>query len=220
MGRRAERTFQRVVHPTRRLFRAAYIFPFITIHGVTMDEEVDLAKLLEESEELGQKIAWAKIFLDDVAGDNDRSAAITLATLIDDSLGATIQARLVPLSTVLLDRLYSDAGPLGSLNAKIDMGFALGLYDKQTRSDLHLVRRIRNKFAHTFATSSFEDEEIKPLCRELKTPNLLARDIKSLVPRFPEEKTRYFLTTIIIFSRLDQIRESIEPMSPIENTPS
>ena len=161
-------------------------------------------------------IAWLEILSRDVAGDNDRSSAITMATMVDDALSVAIDARLVPISKTLKDRIYSDAGALGSFNAKIDMGFALGLYGIQTRSDLHLSRRIRNKFAHTFAISTFVHEEIAPLCMELKTPDYIKEQVSMKYPTFTEEKLKYFLTTMLIHFNLNQSVDTIIRVSPLE----
>ena len=181
-----------------------------------MDEKPDLAKLAKELYDTGASLNWLQIFLDDIAGDNDRSAAITLATLVDDQLGVAIEARLVPLSNTLRGRIYADRGPLGSFSAKIDMGFALGLYGKQTRSNLHLARRIRNRFAHKFTVSSFENEEIASLCKSLKATDVLGKDMKELIPRFPEVKTRYFVTVTWIWNRLSVAHDSISHLSLLD----
>jgi len=182
-----------------------------------MNEDPDLAKFLEQTVQLRTGLEWLEIFLQDVAGDNDRSAAITLATLVDDGLGLSIKARLIPMSNTFLDRLYSEEGPLGSFNKKIHMGFALGLYGQQTCSDLHITRRIRNRFAHTFDASTFDDEKIALLCKRLRTPDILDQDIKTITPRFSEEKTRYFVTMVLIWTNLNATHDSLQRISPAQD---
>lgn len=183
-----------------------------------MNEKSDLAKTLEDLEKMGEGLAWLKVFLDDVAGDNDRSAAITLATLVDDQLGHAIEARLVPLSNTIRDSLYTEGGPLESFSAKINFGFALGLYGKQTRADLHLVRRVRNQFAHFFAINSFEHEEISKLCKNLKTPDFISEAMGEATLNMPELKAKYFITTMLVVFNLRDLHGSIESVSAVEGT--
>ena len=50
----------------------------------------------------------------------------------------------------------------------IEIAYALGLYDQETRDGLHTVRKIRNKFAHSSAPLEFEHGEVAALCRQLR----------------------------------------------------
>jgi DNA-binding MltR family transcriptional regulator len=52
--------------------------------------------------------------------------------------------------------LVADSGPLRSFYTKIAMGYALGIYDKNIRSDLNIVRTIRNAFAHSKKLIQFD----------------------------------------------------------------
>ena len=51
----------------------------------------------------------------------------------------------------------------------VEIAYALGLYDQETRDGLHTVRKIRNKFAHSRDPLEFEHEEVAALCRQLRT---------------------------------------------------
>jgi len=107
----------------------------------------------------------------------DRVAAISAAAFLDDSLGAALSARFVRLGKEWEDRVFSRQGaPLGTLSAKITMGFALGLYGPQTRADLNTIRSVRNDFAHTADPISFADEGIAAKCKKLTSPERLDKD--------------------------------------------
>lgn len=56
--------------------------------------------------------------------------------------------------------------PLGTLSSRINAAAALGLISDEECKNCHLVRKIRNDFAHK-VTTSFDDDNIKELCRNL-----------------------------------------------------
>lgn len=80
--------------------------------------------------------------------------------MIDDLLGRTIAARLVESPEVgkLLDGFNA---PLGSFSARIVAALGLGVISQREFDDLHIIRKIRNDFAHrtgvTFADASVKD---------------------------------------------------------------
>jgi DNA-binding MltR family transcriptional regulator len=65
--------------------------------------------------------------------------------------------------------MFGGNGFLTSLSAKIDLGYCVGLYNKKTHHDLHIIRRIRNRFAHEFGPLAFDHEEIAGLCKSMQT---------------------------------------------------
>jgi len=52
--------------------------------------------------------------------------------------------------------LIADNRLLNSFYSKIVIGYALGIYDKGMRSDLTIVRNIRNAFAHSKTLIQFD----------------------------------------------------------------
>jgi DNA-binding MltR family transcriptional regulator len=60
-------------------------------------------------------------------------------------------------------------GALGSFAARINYAYCLGLISPDEFVDLHLMRKIRNYFAHGKEECSFDDEEVKSMCGSLKT---------------------------------------------------
>ena len=69
------------------------------------------------------------------------------------------------------DKLFDGYGPLASLSAKSDIAFALGIVDKATHSKLAVVRKVRNKFAHSASIITFEQIDIAALLAPLKVPD-------------------------------------------------
>ena len=66
---------------------------------------------------------------------------------------------------------------------KIDLGFAIGLFGKETSDDLHRVRIIRNRFAHGVGISSFYHDSIAKFCAQFTTPKRVGSGPKDPTPR-------------------------------------
>lgn len=101
--------------------------------------------------------------------ENAHTANVMLmAASIDNLLERIIKSHMPRLSNTLADDLFSGYGPMATFRAKIDIAYAMGDIDAPLKTDLHIVRDIRNKFAHPkkpkFVT--FDDAELaKPFSR-------------------------------------------------------
>jgi hypothetical protein len=101
---------------------------------------------------------------------SDRVTAITCAALLDDSIGAALLIRFVPIGVTWKNRIFTGPNsPLGTFYSKAVVGYALGLFGPKTYADLVVIRKIRNEFAHTLSPLRFEDAEITKLCSGLTT---------------------------------------------------
>ena len=80
---------------------------------------------------------------------NDRAVALTVTALLEQFLEAAISTHL-EINEDEVRQLFDDDrdGPLSTFSRKIAMGYALGVYDSSMKSDLNLIRQIRNAFAH------------------------------------------------------------------------
>jgi DNA-binding MltR family transcriptional regulator len=102
---------------------------------------------------------------DEVNQQTDRGCAIILTAIVDDYLRQLLIKRLRPLSKSEVGDLFDAANaPLSSFAAKIDLGFALGLYRRELKDSMHAMRRIRNRFAHQIAPLTFSSASIKEKC--------------------------------------------------------
>ena len=72
---------------------------------------------------------------------NDRSAAIMAGAFVEDTL-----RRLV--------------GRSGNFHSMIEAGFNQGLYKEVVRNDLHVIRNVRNAFAHAMRPIMFDTPEV------------------------------------------------------------
>jgi DNA-binding MltR family transcriptional regulator len=77
------------------------------------------------------------------------TTAILGAVMVEHELEQLLRSKLKHKDDETWAMLIADNGPLKPFYSKIAMGYALGIYDKGMRSDLNIVRSIRNAFAHS-----------------------------------------------------------------------
>ena len=112
-----------------------------------------------------------------IDGHDDRAAAILAGAYLEDRLLATIKTRLVSDGKAL-KRFFTGIGPLVTFSAKIDLSYLLGIFDPKTTEILHIVRSIRNEFAHNLSPISFSTPVIAKLCNRLFYSEKI-KDLKS-----------------------------------------
>lgn len=115
--------------------------------------------------------------IEDIKGP-PRVVAIALGSLLENSLAIAIQRRMVVLDNETKARIFDSKGPCFDMSSKIDIGYSLGLYDKQSRNDLIIISRVRNRFAHKLTVRSFENREISSLLNKLISPKIYAIVVK------------------------------------------
>lgn len=106
-----------------------------------------------------------------------RAMGIVAAAIIEDRLTTAIKVRLSRHEAVAKSFL-NYPGPAGDLSAKIDFGYLLEMYGPDTRHDLHIIRDIRNKFAHALAAKDFGYRSIADKCKSLKLPDNKLAELK------------------------------------------
>jgi DNA-binding MltR family transcriptional regulator len=105
------------------------------------------------------------------ARETDRAAVIVAASMLDELLQSLLVARLVPVSSST-DELFDGANaPLATFSSRIEMAYRTGLVSVKLARDIHLIRRIRNDFAHNIHGASFEDTRVKQRIAELDNSN-------------------------------------------------
>jgi hypothetical protein len=135
---------------------------------------------------------------------DDRSVAIMGAALVEYQLGRAILNRLVEMKSKEQNSLLDNNGhgAIASFSAKIWMGFAIGLYDPDERSDLLKIKDIRNKFAHTDLDLWFGDPGISKLCGGLNKLACILRGYGKKETDIPRDR---YLNNINHFASLFQL---------------
>jgi hypothetical protein len=115
---------------------------------------------------------------------SDRGAAIIAGSLLEEILETAIRARLRELSSDQRKALFGRMAPLSTFSAKIEIGFAIGLYAIPVYTNLNMVREARNRFAHQFETLTFEHPDIVEIVMKPDRPRLLIlKDADAATPR-------------------------------------
>jgi hypothetical protein len=74
--------------------------------------------------------------------------AMALAARLDHALEVALLSKMRPLSNSMKRRIFEDRGPLSDFASKIDVAYSLSIFDDKIHSDLGILRKIRNIFAH------------------------------------------------------------------------
>lgn len=119
--------------------------------------------LLEHAEDLSA-------FLSELQRETDRGLPLVGAALIDEKLLRTLEAFFVKSGKCAERLLNSGNAPLSTFSARADACHALGLIDDFEYSEIVLIRKIRNEFAHSKHGTSFASDRISGLCTSLKSP--------------------------------------------------
>lgn len=94
---------------------------------------------------------------------SDRTLAIVTAVLLENILEDAIVTRLRSLSNTQRSALFDGESGFAGFSAKINLGFAVGLYGTNSQNELNYIRRIRNQFAHHL-DRRFDHPEIAKHC--------------------------------------------------------
>ena len=101
--------------------------------------------------------------------ESDRAVGVLAPAYLDEVLTRAIRAKLLP-TTSTANLVSSDRGPLASFASKIDLARSLGLIEEITWKNLHVLRKIRNDFAHDVDLHDFSHDTIIDKCRNLIFP--------------------------------------------------
>lgn len=102
--------------------------------------------------------------------ETDRGAALMAASYLEELLEKLLIKFFIN-DNGLTNKLLNGYGGLSSFSSKIDLAFLLGLISKKTQNNLHLIRKIRNEFAHSADFIGFSKSSINNRCNELKCDN-------------------------------------------------
>ena len=98
--------------------------------------------------------------------ETDRGVALVCAAYLETELETLLRRSFVNAPKVV-EHLFEPSGPIGTLSSETDLALAIGKIDFDAHRGLHLIRKIRNEFAHDHQVRSFTDNDIAARCREL-----------------------------------------------------
>ena len=154
-------------------------------------------------------------FVDEFKSESDRAAVILGAAKIDQILYIIIKYTLVPSSSSQ-DELLDGDSPLGTFSAKIKMMFRLGLIDASFVRALHIIRRIRNEFAHEVSGSSLSSgshkDRVKELTKLFYSYDFFEHFKETFYMNKDDISTNFRAVLSIIIVQLEALSNSLKPL--------
>lgn len=147
-------------------------------------------------------------FVGQFRAESDRAAVILGAAKLDYLLFQLVDRALVP-NYSKDDDLLDDNRPLSSFSARISLAYRLGMIDASFAKALHLVRKIRNEFAHKIPNTRLDIAPHRDRIRELAA-HVGNKDIVAKIKRaYFEEKqgpsAEFFAVVTMMVARLDTL---------------
>ncbi|TWU51158.1 hypothetical protein [Rubripirellula reticaptiva] len=150
------------------------------------------------------------------ANEPPRSAAILVPAKLDALLRDSIERRLIPADNPKDDPLLSSDRALGTFSSRIEIAYRLGLIDSQFKSALHLLRKIRNEFAHGFDDQDFSTPQHRSRILELVKPILHTRyftDATTAISgAYSMDHTNYLVVSGMMTGGLSMYSHVVQPI--------
>lgn len=122
-------------------------------------------------------------FVVELKRETDRGLPLVGAALIDDRLTETLRSFFCESPSA--SKLIDDANaPLGTFSSRTEMCFALGLIDEYEYTEIGLIRKVRNEFAHAKHGITFSSPRVQGLCSSLKSDLPQGAEYPLQDPRF------------------------------------
>lgn len=179
--------------------------------GVSVQEKI-VAKLKDAKEAHG-----LTSFILEFLNESDRACVVLGAAKVDQFLGQILKASLAP-NTSRSDELFEGMGPLSSFSAKILLCHRLGLINGALARALHLLRRLRNDFAHETSGSSLCEGSHRDRVVELCRPFQGLQSFREFpMPSQPSEKERdesidFRAAMAVMLLTLEELADSCSPL--------
>ena len=159
---------------------------------------------------------WNNLFCKEFKKESPRAGVILSAAMLDLALETLLKTRLVPVGSSNDELLDGAHTPLSDFSARIDLAHRIGLISAKFCRDLHLIRRIRNEFAHNITGCSFHDSNVRNRVMELVRSSGLIEDMPDVRKQFPQGPRGDFQMTIswMLWHLRSQVDEVTSIASP------
>jgi hypothetical protein len=106
-------------------------------------------------------------FYEQLRMESERGSTIVGAAFIEEALEKMLKALLIASAEKDDELFRSSYSPLGSFSAKIDVAYRTGLISPKVRKSLHIIRDLRNDFAHLSLQINFDTQSVRDRIRNL-----------------------------------------------------
>ena len=144
--------------------------------------------------------------------ESDRAKVIIVAAHLDQLLDEMLRLALVPCSSSNDPLFDGPNAPLANFSNRIDLSYRLGLISEFAAKSLHLIRKIRNNFAHGITGCSFDDQSIKSRIEELYRLHRIDDKHTELKDSFPDSiKGRFIMSVIMLIGVIQETSHLVKP---------
>lgn len=161
-------------------------------------------------------------FINEFKTESDRAAVILGAAKLDNILYQILGSVLLPPPSGN-DELLEGDSPLSTFSSRINISYRLGLIDSEFARTLHLIRRIRNSFAHEVSGANMNSGGHVDRIRELSSVLRHYKEYASFQKTFFEGDTKpstdFKSILVIAMVRLTNISDSHSDSLTIHNKP-
>lgn len=153
-------------------------------------------------------------FIGKLATESERAAVVLGVARLNNALEKYLKSILKP-NQEGSDPLFDMERPLGIFSSKINLAYRIGIIDEDFEHALHMIRKIRNEFAHSVETESLSErrhsDRLKESIKAAKKSNLW----KSIQAKLPSDTidTEQFMNFCILIALLITIIEVMSELS-------
>ncbi len=186
------------------------------ISNVNIDTANIVQPTLKDGSNTSNEHHWLRFFNEEFMKESDRAAVILTAAMLDESLKELIEAFLIPCSSSEDPLLDGANASIGSFSSRIECAYRLGLISNTFAKCLHIIRKIRNSFAHDVAGCKFSSHSVNSRIQSLKvstnTPAELEGEYKSHNLKDPRQCFSYIAGYFMW-----QIKNQMNTIAPLSN---
>lgn len=151
----------------------------------------------------------------DLKDESDRAKVIIVAAHLDALLEDLLRHALVQCPTSHDSIFDGPNAPLANFSNRIDFSYRLGLISEFASKSLHIVRKIRNIFAHSISGCTFNDSSVKSRVEELYKLHRIDEKHDSLKEAFDDSvKSRFVMSGILLIGIIQEMQHKIGANKP------
>ena len=139
----------------------------------------------------------------------DHVTVIIAVSKIDEALNFLITQRLMPCPSKDDEFLESERG-VGTFSNRIELAFRLGVIDSSLARALHLMRKIRNDFAHSSEEQKLEKSphldrinELIKRCGQDSRAEKVGKVLAGVSANLSDAKIDFGVVTVLVLARLN-----------------
>jgi DNA-binding MltR family transcriptional regulator len=168
-----------------------------------------MAQKIPGIEQLSQE---SQALYDAVNEEPDLPCVLISTSYLDQCLASLLERHFISGKTAkrLLD---PRGGPIGTFSVRADICYCLGIISKDLYNNLRTVAEIRNRFAHSYLSISFDDSEVAILCEQLTFPEVALSkrtegdtgdtyDVENPFERFKGPRVKFTVNAVLMANRL------------------